>query len=100
MAGLKFVMAYQLGLLGAFVLLLPSWYAINQGFINHINLLEFLSLWFVWLLFRYEPTHDLKYFLWSTFVFGLGFNAHPIFLVLIVGYFWVFVRTKRLPDWK
>ena len=62
--------------------------------------MEFLSLWFVWLLFRYERTHDLKHFLWSTFVFGLGFNAHPIFLVLIVGYFWVFVRTKRLPDWK
>ncbi|TDR20344.1 glycosyltransferase family 39 protein [Marinicella litoralis] len=95
LAGLKFVFAYLLGrdlinrrfgLIWALMLLIPGWQFLSQVFINHTNLLETLSLLFLLMLYRYYQRGDIKYGLWSALVLGLGFHAHPSFLVLVVFY--------------
>ncbi len=95
LAGLKFLFAYQLGraivdrrfgLIWALMLLLPGWQVISQVFINHTNLTETLSLLFILVIYRCYQSSDSRYGLVSALVMGLGFHAHPSFLVLVVFY--------------
>ncbi len=92
-AGLKFVLAYQLGsalisknfgLMWAFMLLLPGWHVINQLSISHINLVETLALFLLLMLYRFSRTGLSKYWMLSALAMGVGFHAHPSFLVLAV----------------
>lgn len=92
-AGLKFYFAYKLGssminqkfgLLWASMLLIPGWHSINQFFITHTNLIESLSLLFLFMLLQFHLTHRRKYMYLAGLVFGLGFHAHPSFLALVV----------------
>lgn len=94
-ASLKFLLAYLLGkallnkpfgLLWAFMLMLPGWHVINQFIISHTNLLETLSLALLLMLYRFSQLGKAKYWYWAALIFGLGFHAHPSFLVLIVFY--------------
>ncbi|WP_223788270.1 hypothetical protein [Marinicella meishanensis] len=92
-AGLKYYLAYRLGselidrrlgLLWAMLLLLPGWQVINQVFISHFNLLETLTLLWLLLLLRFVQSGRLSHWYCAALVAGLGFHAHPSFLVLMV----------------
>lgn len=104
-AGLKFILAYQLGsiiinkkfgLLWAFMLLLPGWHVINQIGINHINLQETLALFLLLMLYQFHLTGMTKYWCLAALALGLGFHSHPSFMVLLVFYMPV-IWSKKHP---
>lgn len=103
--GLKFFLAYRLGselvtkefgFLWAFMLLLPGWHVINQMVISHTNLQETLALFLLLMLYRFYLTAAIKYWLLAALTMGLGFHAHPAFLVMMV--FYLPVTWKRKQD--
>lgn len=108
-AGLKFFLAYRLGtelldrrlgLLWAMLLLLPGWPVINQLFIIHFNLLETLALLLLLMLYRCWQHGHVRHWYAAALVLGLGFHAHPSFLVLVVFFGPVLWRRWSGLSWR
>ena len=107
-AALKFYLAYRLGtalldwrfgLLWALMLLMPGWQVINVAFISHFNLLECLALLLLLLLYRFDQQGHMRDWYLAAWVVGLGFHAHPSFLVLGLFYLPLLWRHRTRLNW-
>ncbi|WP_457668107.1 glycosyltransferase family 39 protein [Thiolapillus sp.] len=113
LVSLKFWLAYilgrelldrRLGLLWALALALPNWNFMGQITFTHFNLVEPVTLWFLYALVRYLKTDEGIWLSMAMLIFSLALHAHPSTLSLgFIGVgAWIanWHRTRHLhPAW-
>jgi len=103
-SSLKIFLAYQLGkkiidekfgLLWAAALFLPGWHTIDPLILLHTNLVQTLTLAFLYSVYEFYKADDCRWFKWAMLFLALTIHAHPSGLVLGVFLVWsVFSKRK------
>jgi hypothetical protein len=105
-SSLKFVLAFSLGksilnekfgILWVCALLLPGWQTFDSLMILHTNLVQTLTLLFLFALVKYHTLKQAKYFIFAALALSLAIHAHPSTLILsLVLPFFIYKERKVL----
>ncbi len=108
-ASLKILLAYCLGkalldekfgLLWAAALFLPGWHTFDSVFFLHINLVQTLTLAFLYAIYALYKANDFRWFKWAMLFLALAIHAHPSSVILAVILLWVVIEKRKNLDFR